>query len=458
MGSPEIRYARTEDGVGIAYATMGSGPPLVRVIGWFTHLEVEWQLPEARQLWERFAQNQLLVRYDGRGMGLSDPAEEFSLATRLADLEAVVEAAGLERFALLGISEGAHQAIAYAIQHPDRVTHLILYAPGVVPDDEARRAMAKTFRTWLFMIDEGWGKSSATYRDFMPKLFLGSNATPERIQWFAELTRASAPGPRAAKYFRSSGHGPELLEMAKALTVPTLVVQRRGDNLCPPDWSRRLAALIPGARFLLQEGDDHTLVLGGPGSEDFVKALEHFMGTARERTDAAGPGGPGGFRTILFTDLEGHTQMMSRLGDAKGREVLREHERLTRECLRAHGGTEVKTMGDGFMASFVSAQKAIECAIALQQALITENSALAGLRVRCGINAGEPIAEDDDLFGASVIATARIAASASGGQVLVANVVRELVAGKGFLFADTGEHVLKGMEDPVRVWELRWQE
>ena len=143
-----------------------------------------------------------------------------------------------------------------------------------------------------------------------------------------------------------------------------------------------------------------------------------------------------------------------------GRQVLREHERITREALANHGGSEVKSMGDGFMASFGSAQRALACAIALQAAMSHEESAVrdAGLRVRVGINAGEPIAEDDDLFGASVITAARIAAKAEGGQVLVANVVRELVAGKGFLFSDTGEHVLKGMEDPVRVWELRWRD
>jgi class 3 adenylate cyclase len=160
------------------------------------------------------------------------------------------------------------------------------------------------------------------------------------------------------------------------------------------------------------------------------------------------------FRTILFSDLEGHTAIMSRLGDAKGRELLREHERLTREALQAHSGTEVKSMGDGFMASFGSAQSALDCARAIQAAF-AEPVLGEALKVRIGVNAGEPVADGDDLFGASVIAAARIAARAEGGQVLVANVMRELVAGKGFLFHDTGEHELKGLEEPVRVWELR---
>src|SRR5262249_26046724 len=153
--------------------------------------------------------------------------------------------------------------------------------------------------------------------------------------------------------------------------------------------------------------------------------------------------------------------MMQRLGDVKGREVLREHERLTREALATHGGTEVKTMGDGFMASFGSAQKAVECAIALQRA-ITQTGKQANkvaaeptsdgrfpISVRIGINAGEPIAEDDDLFGASVILAARTAAKANGGEILVTDVVRQLVAGKGFAFADRGEAEMKGFEEPV---------
>jgi class 3 adenylate cyclase len=168
------------------------------------------------------------------------------------------------------------------------------------------------------------------------------------------------------------------------------------------------------------------------------------------------------FHTILFTDIERHGDLLRALGDQVGRGLLREHERITREALKAHGGSEVKSMGDGFLASFGSAQKALECAIDLQRALHAEalggemEGMPNGLRIRVGINAGEPIAEDDDLFGTSVIAAARVAAMAEGGEILVANVVRELVAGKGFLFTDRGEQALRGLEDPVRIWQLRW--
>jgi adenylate cyclase len=164
-------------------------------------------------------------------------------------------------------------------------------------------------------------------------------------------------------------------------------------------------------------------------------------------------------RIILFTDLEGHTAMMQRLGDERGRAVLREHERLTRDALRKHGGAEIKTIGDAFMASFGSAQRALECAIEIQRAFAAHNESPPHgepLTVRVGLNAGEPIAEDGDLFGNAVIAASRVAGLCRGREILLANVVRELVAGKGFLFADRGDHALRGFEDPVRVWELRW--
>ncbi|MCI0883896.1 MAG: adenylate/guanylate cyclase domain-containing protein, partial [Chloroflexi bacterium] len=161
----------------------------------------------------------------------------------------------------------------------------------------------------------------------------------------------------------------------------------------------------------------------------------------------------------LFTDVEGSTPLTQRLGDAKARELLREHERMVREALKAHGGSEVKTMGDGFMTSFGSATKALECAIAIQRAFAERNdSAEEPIKVRIGLNAGEPIAEDEDLFGTTVNMAARICAKAGGGEILAPIVVRELVAGKEFLFSDRGETELRGFEDPVRVFEVSWQD
>ncbi|MCC6382025.1 MAG: adenylate/guanylate cyclase domain-containing protein [Dehalococcoidia bacterium] len=162
--------------------------------------------------------------------------------------------------------------------------------------------------------------------------------------------------------------------------------------------------------------------------------------------------------TVLFTDVEEHTAMMGRLGDVAGRALLREHERIIRDALRTYRGTEIKTMGDGFLASFGSTFNALQCAAELQRAFHHRNLiAQEPLRVRVGLNAGEPIIEEDDIFGMAVIAAARIAGQARGGEILASLVVRELAAGKGFLFADRGETVLHGFDDPVRIFELHWQ-
>jgi class 3 adenylate cyclase len=263
----------------------------------------------------------------------------------------------------------------------------------------------------------------------------------------------------------------DVTELLPRVQVPTLVIQHTGDAHMV-DLARDLVARIPKARLVLL---DNTL---RDDSEKVLPALDDFLGLEAPRTadEVAEPHThehppvAGAFRTILFTDVVSHTEMMRRLGDVAGREVLREHERLTREVLARHDGTEVKTTGDGFMASFASVTAAVECAIALQRAFDAhdwssalpdasgEDARLNGLSIRVGLNAGEPIAEKGDYFGATVIIAARIADQASGAEILASNVVRELCAGKGFLFADRGESVLRGFEDPVRIFEIRWQE
>jgi class 3 adenylate cyclase/DNA-binding CsgD family transcriptional regulator len=197
------------------------------------------------------------------------------------------------------------------------------------------------------------------------------------------------------------------------------------------------------------------------GMEPVLAAIDAFVGEGVEAARGAQPSGGAAFRTILFTDVEGSTALTRRLGDARAREVLREHERIVRDALRAHGGSEVKTMGDGFMASFSSVARALECAIAMQRAF-ADYSAGAGVqgvgspRIRVGLNAGEPTTEEKELFGAAVALAARIAAKAEGGEILVSDVVRQVAADKGFLFSDRGDTALRGFEDPVRLYEVLW--
>jgi adenylate cyclase len=238
------------------------------------------------------------------------------------------------------------------------------------------------------------------------------------------------------------------------------VLHRRQVPVPDLETAKVLASHIPDARLVVLEGESIAPFLGDTGS--VLRTIDEFLGLETEEAAEPVPvrtRDRGGLATILFTDVEGSTELTQRLGDAKAREALRAHERIVREALRAHGGSEVKAMGDGFMASFSSARRALECAIAMQRAFAAHNeSAEEPIRVRIGLNAGEPIAEEEDLFGTAVIMAARIAANAEGGEILAANVVRELAAGKGFLFSDRGDVALRGFEDPVRLYEVRWRE
>jgi class 3 adenylate cyclase len=237
---------------------------------------------------------------------------------------------------------------------------------------------------------------------------------------------------------------------------PTLVIHSETDKAVPFEHARRLAGGIPNATLAHYKGDHAPI-----GHYDEINTLvkEFVLPDVAAAATPIASHTDSGVRTVLFTDLVGHTEMMRRLGDNRGREVLREHERITRDLLREFGGAEVKTMGDGFMASFGSVTKAMDCAIALQRAF-AEHDAAGGepLQVRVGLNAGEPIEEDGDLFGSTVILASRIAAKAGAGEILIPEPLRHLLTGKSYVYADRGETMLKGFEDAVRLYEVRWRE
>jgi class 3 adenylate cyclase len=330
-------------------------------------------------------------------------------------------------------------ALAYAARHPERLIALFLnlgVAKGVSRENpDYQRALTIARMDWeaakrlLGGTGTGW-QFNATVAGLAE--MLGLSSTQEAyIRWHEAVPDWDAT------------------EVARQVTTPTLISHMRGGAgwLSPWEDSRKLATMLPDAQFV-----DLTTE-----SDYFQIAVEFLAGLARREqppTSAAVPG----LRTLLFTDIVGHTDMMQRLGDAMGRDVLREHERITRETLKAHGGTEVKTMGDGFMASFGSVAQAMECAIALQRAFAARNDAGGEpLSVRVGLNAGEPIEEDGDLFGATVIMASRVCGQAGAGEILIPEPVRHLLAGKPYVYADRGETMLKGFEDAVRLHEVRWQ-
>jgi len=272
----EIRFCRTVDGFNLAWARLGSGTPLVRCLGWFSNIEMEWEWDAGRRFWEKLARRHTLVRYDGRGIGLSDHTEEFSIETRLRDLEAVVDAAELERFAIFGMSEGCSAAIKYAARHPERVSHLILCgAPdsAVAPVTPERREWGTAY---FGVLQQAWGGDSKSFSRFLASLFLGEDATPEMLDYFDRMQRASADKQTALTYAATLGHL-DVSDDVGAVKAPTLVVHRRDDELCPIEGGRAVAAAIPGARFMVLDGGNHWLLLDDPRADSFIEALEHFL-------------------------------------------------------------------------------------------------------------------------------------------------------------------------------------
>ena len=443
---PEIRFVTTSDGVRIAYRTIGVGRPLIFVRGWVSHLEVMWQDASFRSFFECLAHARLVVQYDARGNGLSDrDVHDLSLEALLLDLEAVVDHLNLDAFDLYGQCFGGPIAIAYTAKHPQRVSSLILdgtYARGrdIARPERLTAIVAMIRSLWpaaAKVLDE-WSAPEAG-RDKKPRAFLGDAVSRE-----------------VAAELYSLGFSVDVIDLLPLIQIPTLVIHRAGSRSIPFRLGRELASLIPSAQFVPLEGMAHNPWEGD--SRSALLAIGDFLGEELEFEEPA----PAPVRveaptTILFTDIESSATLTHRLGDARAREVLHTHNRIVRESLKAHAGSEIKHTGDGIMASFSLTTRALECAIAMQRAFAAHNeSAEEPLRVRVGLNAGEPIAEDADLFGTAVIMAARIAAQAEGGEILASDVVRQLAAGKGFLFADRGDVVLRGFEDPVRLYQVRW--
>ena len=442
----DVQYVTTADGVRIAYSVQGEGTPYVFVPGWISNLDVDSRMFQAAGVFDAY-EGILRVTLDKRGTGLSSRnLDDYSLDARIMDIEAVVDQVGLDTFALGGLSEGGPIAIAFAAKHPDRVTRLVItgsFANG------AGLAGSKDIQDGVFAILKAeWGLASK----LLSELFIGDAESFFTPDAFGAYQRSGANAEDAYKILRAAADI-DVRPMLASIKCPTLVVHNKDDKVVPIELAQEVAAGIKGARFVSFPGG-HIPPIGA--ILESTKVIAEFVQNAPAAARPAAAS-DGGFRTILFTDLVGHTEMMHRLGDDRGRAVLREHEQITREVLKAHNGSEVKTMGDGFMASFTSVTKSVECGIALQRAF-AERSSDEPLRIRVGLNAGEPIQEDGDLFGETVILAARIAAKAEGGEVLVADTVRGLCSGKGFLFADRGEFVAKGFEEPVRLYEVRWQQ
>lgn len=288
MPSPTIRFCQTHDGVRLAYASAGSGPPLVRAAHFLTHLEFDIETPVWRPWLEALNQGRQLLRYDGRNCGLSDTSvAEPALDDWVADLEAVVDAAGLERFTLLGCSQGCAISIAYAVRHPERVSALVLfggYLRGI-----ARRELApeqlREAQLMLDLVELGWGRENPAFRQVYTSLFI-PGGTLEQMQWFNELERRSATPANVLRTLKAVGNL-DVTGLARQVRCPTLVLHARGDARVPFEEGRRVAGAIPGAQFVPLESRNHVLLQDEPAFAQCMQHINDFL--ARHPPAAAAP-------------------------------------------------------------------------------------------------------------------------------------------------------------------------
>ena len=438
---PSTRYARSHDGANIAFQVHGEGAlDLVFVPGFVSHVELIWEEPAIARFLRRLASFSRLIVFDKRGQGLSDRlGRPPTLEESMDDVGAVMDAAGSERAAIFAISEGGPMAALFSATYPERVASLVLYgtfARMLRAADFPEGVPIERFDEWTRLVREEWG--GAVTVDLWAPSEVGN---PEFERWWGRLLRQGA-SPSGALELMKLYREIDVRAALPAIGAPALVLHRAGDRLMPARQGRALAELIPGARFAELPGPDHLPTVGD--QDDLLDEVEEFLVGSR-----GAHGVERALATILFTDIVGSTETAARLGDRRWRDLLEHHDATVRRELALYRGREVKTMGDGFLATFDGPARAIRCATAIGAEL--ERS---GVEIRSGIHSGEVETIGGDVGGMAVNIGARVGALAGPGEVLVSSTVRELVVGSGIEFEERGTHHLKGAPGEWRLFAV----
>ena len=445
---PEVHYARTPEGVRIAFLVIGEGLIDIVFPGWgYSNIEYAWRIPNQRAFLRKIGSIGRLIYFDPRGMGLSDRIGGGQLPTlesQMGDILAVMDTVGSDRAALLGTDTGGPLAILFAATHPDRTAALLLYG-------------SEATETWTPDYPDGWTDEQwDDYREQHERRWGQPDYVREFIKWMAPsltldqealetytMSFRSTGGPGTALALERMWRETDVRHVLPAVHVPSLVLHRTDDQVYPISGGRFIAEHISDARFVELPGSDHLAWEGD--SDAIVSEIDRFLRSVRDEEAELDRV----LATVMFTDIVGSTERSSALGDRAWQEVLADHDRLVRGSVARYRGREIKTLGDGFLATFDGPARAVRCGLAITSAVHD-----LGIDVRVGLHTGEIDLDGDDIRGIAVAIGSRVGAIAGPSEVLVSSTVKDLVAGSGLVFEDRGEHELKGVPDRWRLYQV----
>jgi pimeloyl-ACP methyl ester carboxylesterase len=438
---PTTRYAKCGN-VHIAYQVVGDSPrDLVLVPGWVSHIEYAWEEPSYADYLRRLTSFSRLILLDRRGTGLSDRVADLpSLEQQMDDVRAVMDAAGSERAALFGQSEGGPMCMMFAATYPKRTSALVLYgtfARLMRAPDYAIGMPDRAAESFLERIEESWGTS------FSADHFAPTVAHDERFRTSWARFERFAVSPAGMKALMRIAYGIDARHVLSAIRCPTLVLHRTGDRVARVEGGRYLAERIQGAKYVELPGTDHFPFVGD--TDAILSEVQEFLTGVRHGAEPDRI-----LSTVMFTDIVGATETAAALGDRRWRDLLQGHHAIVRQQLAQFRGREIDTAGDGFLAAFDGPARAVRCACSIVRA-----ASRLGLDIRVGLHTGECEVMGDKLSGIAVHIGARVASEASRGEVLVSRTVKDLVAGAGIGFEDRGMRLLKGVPGEWQLYAAR---
>jgi class 3 adenylate cyclase len=439
---PTTKYARNGE-IHLAYQVVGEGAlDLVLIESWVHNVEAFWEIPELARQRRRLAAIGRLIIFDRRGAGLSDPVPLDhlpDLETQVADIAAVMDAAGSAEAAILGFNEGGPLALLLAASMPQRCRALVLFNTAARLTTDADYPWGAPESALLEVVRcqaDSWAAGDADHLARIAPSRVGDRRFTEQL---IRLGRGAVSPGAVAHYFEQSVLT-DVRDLLPTIQAPTLVLQRAHNQIAPPEVGRYLADRIPHARYVELDGTDH--IWFTENADEVVAEIAEFLTGSR-----AWPDPDRRLATVLFTDIVGSTARAAELGDTRWRALLDEHDAIVREELTRFGGREIDTTGDGFLATFDGPGRAIRCARAISDVLAT-----VGLAVRAGVHTGEVEVRGTRIGGLAVHIGARVAATAGAGDIVVSSTVKDLLAGSGLTFADRGEHELKGVPGTWRLY------